>query len=68
MNYGMRKFIPQSFTVDYLLEDNQILNKYGIDLEIVNLGGHTDGSIGVKYKDYLFAGDAVVNLLFAYAA
>ena len=23
--------------------------------------GHTDGSIGIIYKDYLFAGDALVN-------
>ena len=43
------------------LNNNQIIKKYGLDLKIVSLLGHTDGSIGVLYKDYLFAGDALVN-------
>ena len=36
-------------------------SRYGLKLRIFNLGGHTEGSIGIKYKDYLFAGDALVN-------
>ena len=39
----------------------QYINKYDLDLKIVNLSGHTDGSIGILYNDYLFAGDALVN-------
>ena len=61
MNYGMRKFVPKEYEVDIKLSDNQIINKYGLDLKIISLPGHTDGSIGVLYKDYLFAGDALVN-------
>ena len=61
MNYGMKKFVPSYFEIDYELEDNDIINKYGLDLKIVELPGHTDGSIGIIYKDYLFCGDALVN-------
>ena len=32
-----------------------------MELKIVSLPGHTNGSIGVLYKDYLFAGDALIN-------
>lgn len=61
MNWGMNKFIPEEYEIDYLLKDNQILNKYGLKLKIISLKGHTNGSIGIKYKDYLFVGDALVN-------
>ena len=61
MNYGMKKLVPKEYKVDMKLSDNQIINKYGLDLKIVSLPGHTDGSIGILYKDYLFAGDALVN-------
>ena len=61
MNYGMKKLAPKTFDVDLGLCGNQILSKYGIDMKIVSLSGHTDGSIGVLYNNYLFAGDALVN-------
>jgi len=61
MNWGMRKFVPQKFDIDILLDNNQVLNKYGLELKIVSLKGHTNGSIGVLYKDYFFVGDALVN-------
>lgn len=61
MNWGMKKFVPKSFEVDMLLEDNQIINKFGLELKIISLKGHTNGSIGILYKNYLFAGDALVN-------
>lgn len=61
MNWGMNKFIPKEYEIDYLLKDNQIINKYGLKLKIISLPGHTNGSIGIKYKDYLFIGDALVN-------
>lgn len=60
MNYGMKKFIPEKFDIDIQLKDNQIINEYGPELKIVELPGHTNGSIGIIYKDYLFAGDALV--------
>lgn len=61
MNCGMKKFVPKPYDVDIILKDNQIINKYGIELKIVSLPGHTTGSIGILYKDYLFAGDSLVN-------
>lgn len=61
MNWGMRKFVAPKFDVDFVLEDEQIVSKYGIDLKILSLTGHTNGSIGILYKDYLFAGDSLVN-------
>lgn len=61
MNWGMNKFIPEKYKIDYLLKNNQIINKYGLKLKIISLPGHTNGSIGIKYKDYLFIGDALVN-------
>jgi len=61
MNFGMKKFVPKKFEIDMGLSDNQLLSKYGIDMKIVGLSGHTDGSIGILYNDYLFAGDALVN-------
>lgn len=61
MNWGMKHFAPEEYTIDYLLKNNQTLNKYGLNLKIISLKGHTTGSIGIKYKDYLFVGDALVN-------
>lgn len=61
MNWGMKKFIPEKFKVDILLKDNQVINKYGLTLKIISLSGHTTGSIGISYKNYLFAGDSLVN-------
>lgn len=61
MNWGMNKFIPDDIDVDMLLEDNQQIKKYGLELKIISLAGHTTGSIGILYKDYLFAGDSLVN-------
>lgn len=61
MNWGMRTFVPEKFSVDIMLKDEQVVNVAGLNLKIVSLQGHTKGSIGVLYKDYLFAGDALVN-------
>ena len=61
MNWGMKKFTPNNFEIDHVLRNNQIIKKYGIELKITDLSGHTNGSIGIIYKNYLFAGDALVN-------
>ena len=61
MNWGMKKFVPKDFDIDIILKDNKRIRRYGIDLKIINLPGHTNGSIGIIYKNYLFAGDALVN-------
>ena len=61
MSWGMNKFIPNEYKIDYYLKNNEIIEKYGLKLKIISLKGHTTGSIGIKYKDYLFVGDALVN-------
>lgn len=61
MNFGMRRFKANDFEIEYYLEDEENINKYGINLNILHLPGHTDGSIGIIYKNYLFCGDALVN-------
>lgn len=61
MAWGMKKFKQEPFEIDYLLKNNEIINKYDLKLKIITLPGHTDGSIGILYKKYLFCGDALVN-------
>lgn len=61
MDFGMKKFNPKDIDVDVLLHNNQIIDKYGLNLKIIDLPGHTIGSIGVLYKNYLFVGDSMVN-------
>lgn len=61
MSWGMKKFKQAPFEVDYLLRDNDVIDRYGIKLKIISLPGHTNGSIGILYDNYLFCGDALVN-------
>lgn len=61
MNFGMRKFIPKSFLVDCEVNDGDVIDKFGIELDVIGLPGHTEGSIGIMYDKYLFCGDALVN-------
>ena len=61
MNYFMRKINPEIFNVDIAIKTDKCLKLCGIELNIITLKGHTNGSIGVLYNDYLFAGDALVN-------
>lgn len=61
MNFGMKHIKYDSFDIDIKLKDKQVIRRYGIYLKIFDLPGHTNGSIGIKYKDYLFVGDALVK-------
>lgn len=61
MNFGMRRLSAKDFDIDMKLRDNQIIRRYGLELKIISLPGHTNGSIGILYKNYLFVGDALVN-------
>lgn len=61
MNFFMRHLVPEPFKVDIKLEDDYIIDKYGLNIRCVGLPGHTYGSIGVLYKNVLIAGDALVN-------
>lgn len=61
MNYGMNKFKSKEFKIDIELNDNDEINKFDLNLKIISLKGHTNGSIGIVYNNYLFCGDALVN-------
>lgn len=56
---SLEKFVPEIY-----LKDGDDLNDYGIDAKIIELPGHTKGSIGVKIKDGLFVGDALMNMFY----
>lgn len=43
-------------------EGSDLLRKYGYDMEIVSLPGHTLGSIGIKKGNVLYCGDAYTVL------
>jgi len=52
----------QTFTPDIFLKEGDKLLKYGIDGEIIELPGHTQGSIGIMLRDqFLLVGDALMN-------
>nr|WP_314459765.1 MBL fold metallo-hydrolase [uncultured Clostridium sp.] len=52
----------QTFVPDVILKEGDRLLNYGIDGEVIELPGHTQGSIGIKLGDqYLLAGDALMN-------
>lgn len=61
MNWGMNKFVPKDYKIDFYLKNNEVIEKYGLKLKIIWLKGHTTGSIGIRYKNFLFVGDALVN-------
>lgn len=52
-----------SFVPDILLKEGDKLNEYGVDAEVIELPGHTAGSIGLKVgEDSLLVGDALMNM------
>ena len=61
MNFFMKHIQKEDFKPDILLHNNEELNRYGISLKIIDLPGHTNGSIGIMYNNNLFVGDALVN-------
>lgn len=61
MNFGMRKFTARDFDVDYLLNDNDIIDKFNLKIKVVSLPGHTEGSVGYLFNNNIFCGDVLVN-------
>lgn len=64
-NESMKRDKIEQFTPSVLLKAGYSLRAYGIDAEIIDLKGHTNGSIGidVKNKD-LIVGDGLMNLFY----
>lgn len=46
------------------LKNGDDLSEYGIAAKIVELPGHTKGSIGIEIEDNLFVGDALMNMFY----
>ncbi|GKX68167.1 MBL fold metallo-hydrolase [Inconstantimicrobium mannanitabidum] len=54
--------VIQSFIPEVILKEGDKLLKYGIDGEVLELPGHTEGSIGIMLGNNLFVGDALMNM------
>ncbi|MDK2966313.1 MBL fold metallo-hydrolase [Lacrimispora sp.] len=53
------------FTPDIFLKEGDRLDEYGIDGTVLELPGHTRGSVGVELeKRAVFVGDALMNLFY----
>ncbi len=47
------------------LKNGDDLSEYGIAAKVVELPGHTKGSIGIEIEDNLFVGDALMNMFYS---
>ena len=61
MNKGMNLLKQNEFEPDILVDKDTEFDLYGLNFKIINLKGHTNGSIGILYNNKLFAGDSLVN-------
>lgn len=62
-DFSKRAMPPFDPTV--FLHDGDSLSEYGIDARIIELPGHTDGSIGVDVENKnLIVGDALMNMFY----
>jgi len=46
---------------DILLNDRQIINWKGMEIEIIHTPGHTNGCICIKIENNLFTGDTIIK-------
>jgi glyoxylase-like metal-dependent hydrolase (beta-lactamase superfamily II) len=57
-----KKITFQKFKPDILFKEERDLKEYGLDAKIINLPGHTQGSLGIlTAKGDFFAGDTLTN-------
>lgn len=62
---SFKKSKIDQFTPTVFLKEGDMLDAYGVSVEVVELPGHTLGSIGLKIGDTdLFVGDALMNLVY----
>lgn len=52
------------FTPQIFLEDGMYLSKYGLPIKIIELKGHTAGSVGILVGEYdIIVGDTLMNFI-----
>lgn len=62
---GFEKDSLDVFEPTIYLKSGDRLNEYGVDAKVVELPGHTEGSIGLKIEgNKLFVGDALMNMFY----
>ncbi len=54
--------VIKPFKVTEIITCDRTVNEYGIPFEIIQLPGHTKGSVGIKIENHLFVGDALMNM------
>lgn len=54
----------EAFEPTIYLKNGDNLSEYGVDAKIVELPGHTKGSVGIDTGDNLFVGDALMNMFY----
>lgn len=54
----------EAFEPTIYLEDGDDLSDFGVEAKIIELPGHTKGSIGIEVEDNLFVGDALMNMFY----
>lgn len=54
----------EAFEPTICLKNGDSLKAYGINAEVIEMPGHTNGSIGLKINDMLFVGDALMNMFY----
>jgi len=57
--FGLNKVFNPT---DILLEDGQVLNVGGLNLEIIHTPGHTPGGICIKVGNLIFTGDTLFRM------
>lgn len=61
---SFEKDILEEFEPTIYLKNGDNLSDYGVDAKVVELPGHTKGSIGIEVEDNLFVGDALMNMFY----
>ena len=54
----IERFEPQN-----IINSDTTIHECGIDIEIMELPGHTRGSIGIKIEEHFFVGDALMHMI-----
>ncbi len=54
----------EPFETELFLQEGDSLNEYGVSATVIELPGHTKGSIGIKTGNSVIVGDALMNMFY----